>query len=344
VTYKVNLPIFEGPLDLLLYLIKKEEIDIYDIPITKITDQYLEYIEMMKMLDLNIAGEFLVMAATLIHIKSRMLLPQETMEEEQIELDPRAELVKRLIEYKKFKEAASALNDLERGQKEVFTHGGGIDFSTMTAPAADDGFEANIFDLITAFVKIVKDFSKEDFHKIVSDEFTVGQKIHDLYHILVNRPIILFTELFKQAKNRLEAITTFLALLELIRLNEVKVVQSDTFGEIQIVRNTDIIKPPDTDEITKKISAYGGEKQENADASAGENAADRDGKSTEGTAAVADTGDGNAADMDSTGIAGDKEEINNTNEINEPVEISETPAEGQNTDDAGQNKINNTEA
>ena len=120
-SYKVKLPIFEGPLDLLLYLIKKEELDIYDIPIAKITDQYLEYLEMMKLLDLNIAGEFLVMAATLIHIKSKLLLPQEEVpEEEGIEEDPRAELVKRLIEYKKFKEAAGSLCEMGKNQTEIF--------------------------------------------------------------------------------------------------------------------------------------------------------------------------------------------------------------------------------
>ena len=116
-SYKVKLEVFEGPLDLLLYLIKKEELDIYDIPIAKITDQYLEYLELMKLLDLNIAGEFLVMAATLIHIKSKLLLPpDEVQAEDAEEADPRAELVKRLLEYKKFKEAASELSSMESRQ------------------------------------------------------------------------------------------------------------------------------------------------------------------------------------------------------------------------------------
>ncbi|MDD5440178.1 MAG: segregation/condensation protein A [Candidatus Omnitrophica bacterium] len=241
-TYKVSLPIFEGPLDLLLYLIKKEELDIYDIPISKITSQYLEYIELMKLLDLNIAGEFLVMAATLMHIKSKMLLPpEENPEEDTVEEDPRAELVRRLIEYKKFKEAAGALSELEKRQKDVFPRR--LDVETLEAMGGDDGFEANIFDLITAFVKVVKDFSKDDFHRVVKDEFTVSQKIHDLYHMLVETPVICFTELFRKAKNRLEAITIFLALLELIRLNEVKVLQKNDFGEIEIVRNPDAVKP-----------------------------------------------------------------------------------------------------
>jgi segregation and condensation protein A len=229
----------------LLYLIKKEELDIYDIPITQITEQYLEYLELMQLLDLNIAGEFLVMAATLMHIKSKMLLPPDpNAEEEKIEEDPRAELVKRLLEYKKFKEAASALSDLEKRRRDLFARNVPPELREMEPEVLDDGFEANIFDLITAFVKVVKKFSKDDFHKVVQDEFTVSQKIHDLYHMLVETPAIMFTDLFKKAKNRLEAITIFLALLELIRLNEVSVKQAGEFGDIEIVRN---VKPPQID-------------------------------------------------------------------------------------------------
>ena len=120
-TYKVKLEVFEGPLDLLLFLIKKSEINIHDIPIAEITEQYLQYLDFMQLLDLNIAGEFLVMAATLMHIKSRMLLPEEVLGEmEQIEEDPREELVRKLLEYKRFKEAASKLQEMEKNQKEVF--------------------------------------------------------------------------------------------------------------------------------------------------------------------------------------------------------------------------------
>ena len=119
-TYKVKLEVFEGPLDLLLYLIKKEELNIYDIPISRVTDQYLEYLELMQLMDLDIAGEFLVMAATLMHIKSRMLLPPDQLEQDEAEEDPRAELVRRLLEYKKFKEAASQLASMESQQKHLF--------------------------------------------------------------------------------------------------------------------------------------------------------------------------------------------------------------------------------
>ncbi|MBU1852515.1 MAG: segregation/condensation protein A, partial [Candidatus Omnitrophica bacterium] len=169
-SYKVKLEIFEGPLDLLLYLIKKSELDIYDIPIASITEQYLEYLELMRMLDLNIAGEFLVMAATLIHIKSKMLLPveeKEVLPEE--EEDPREELVRRLLEYKRFKEAAGVLQDLEGQRKEMFTKVG-------TVGPEDSGqqfFEASLFDLITALTRVLKDVPKDVFQEIVKDEFTV---------------------------------------------------------------------------------------------------------------------------------------------------------------------------
>lgn len=242
-TYKVKLEVFEGPLDLLLYLIKKEEIDIYDIPITRITDQYLEYLELMKLLDLNIAGEFLVMAATLIHIKSKMLLPPEQTEgEEKEEEDPRAELVKRLLEYKKFKEAASQLSSMESHQRHFFAR-----VATGTqgedAQVKNEFFEASLFDLITAFTKVLKDIPKEAFHEVIKDEFTVSEKIHDILHFLVERPVMLFTELFKKAKNRLEVITTFLAILELIRLKEVIVRQASPFAEIEVIKNAESMKP-----------------------------------------------------------------------------------------------------
>lgn len=242
-SYKVKLEVFEGPLDLLLYLIKKEEIDIYDIPIAKITDQYLEYLELMQLMDLNIAGEFLVMAATLMHIKSRLLLPPETVEgEEQEEADPRAELVKRLLEYKKFKEAAQELQSMESTQKHFFARvGPGAE--VKDAPAKDEFFEASLFDLITAFTKVLKDIPKETFYKVIKDEFTVSEKIHDLLHILVEKNTMFFGDLFKSAKTKFEIITIFLALLELIKIKEVIITQSSPFGDIEIRRNPESIKP-----------------------------------------------------------------------------------------------------
>jgi len=244
-TYKVKLEIFEGPLDLLLYLIKKEEIDIYDIPISKITDQYLEYLEMMKLLDLDIAGEFIVMAATLMHIKSRMLLPPDEVPQEEIEEaeDPRTELVKRLLEYKKFKEAADELAKKEAMSSQLYTRKSEENF----VPELEDSpfFETSIFDLLTAFSKILKEIPKETFYRLVKDKFTVTEKIHDIFHMLVNEPRLFFSKLFKETKSKLEIIVTFLAVLELIRLKEIIVIQRESFGEIEIIRNPDMIKPAD---------------------------------------------------------------------------------------------------
>jgi segregation and condensation protein A len=241
-SYKVKLDVFEGPLDLLLYLIQKEEVDIYDIPISKITDQYLEYLELMKLLDLNIAGEFLVMAATLMHIKSKMLLPPDQSEEEKVEEDPRAELVRRLIEYKKFKEAAGELSQMESHHKHFFARvGSGVKPDEL--PREEEFFEASLFDLITAFTKVLKDIPKDVFYKVVKDEFTVSEKIHDILHMMVERRSLMFTDLFKTAKNKFEIITIFLAVLELIKIKEIIVVQSAPFAEIEIVKNIETMKP-----------------------------------------------------------------------------------------------------
>ncbi|MBL7155766.1 MAG: segregation/condensation protein A [Candidatus Omnitrophica bacterium] len=236
-TYKVQLPVFEGPLDLLLYLIKKDEINIYDIPIAKITDQYLEYLEVMKLLDLEIAGEFILMAATLMHIKSKMLLPAEPKEEETPEeVDPREELVKKLIEYKKFKEVAGELKQLQLQRRDAFTR-----------PPADEVkpegegsyFEASLFDLITAFSKVLKEVPKSAFHQVIKDEFTVSDKIHQILHMLVDKSKMFFSELFRGTRTRDEVVTIFLALLELVKLKEIIVIQKLAFDEIEIVRSPD---------------------------------------------------------------------------------------------------------
>ena len=237
--YKIRLEVFEGPLDLLLYLIKKEELDIYDIPITRITEQYLEYLNLMEMLDLEVAGEFLVIAATLMQIKSKMLLPPDPSDLVAEELDPRAELVKKLLEYKSFKEAAEKLKDFEVKRNEFFTR-------YNVEPEIDAGdspfLEVSLFDLISAFSVVLKNMPKTDPHEVTKDEFTVAEKVHELFHRLVKEPVIYFTDLFKKSKNKFEVITTFLAILELIRLKEVKIRQEGHFGEIEIVRN---VKEPE---------------------------------------------------------------------------------------------------
>lgn len=236
-SYKIKLELFEGPLDLLLYLVKKEHMNIYDIPIAKVTEQYLKYLELMRLLDLNIAGEFLVMASTLINIKSKMLLPPEPKTEEELEEgDPRAELVKRLLEYQKFKEVAETLRQKETVRNNIFTR-----------PAANDPsgeevyFEANLFDLIAAFSNALKEIPKELFYEVIKDEFTVEEKIHGLLHMLLTSPMVSLTGLFENARNRVEIVVTFLAILELIRLKEIVAVQKGVFGEIQVMRNKEKI-------------------------------------------------------------------------------------------------------
>ena len=240
-SYKIKLDIFEGPLDLLLYLVKKDHLNIYDIPIAAVTEQYLQYIELMRFLDLNIAGEFLVMASTLIHIKSRMLLPPEPIQEGilQEEEDPRAELVRKLLEYEKYKEAAALLRQKEVDRQNVFTRAP----TEMQASGASGEvyFEASLFDLISAFSKALKDIPKELFYEVIKDEFTVEEKIHDLLHLFLNKPVVCLSELFAMAKNKLELVVTFLAVLELIRLKEIIIAQKETFGEVQVMRNQERI-------------------------------------------------------------------------------------------------------
>lgn len=236
--YKVKLEVFEGPLDLLLYLIKKEEVDIYDIPIERITNQYMEYLTLMQMLNLEVAGEFLVMAATLMYIKSRMLLPadqQVTDTEAEEGEDPRWELIRQLVEYKKFKDAALQLGQREEQQANIFSRRSpdlGIEID-KDVPLAEVG----IFDLINAFNDVLKKASaRDDFHEILEERFTVSDKIEEILYTLRNRSEMIFSELFANASSRTEIVVTFLALLELIRLKRLKVQQAEAFGEIHVIK------------------------------------------------------------------------------------------------------------
>lgn len=238
--YKVKLRLFEGPLDLLLYLIKRDELNIYDIPIAQIADQYMKQLELMEFLDLDIAGEFLVVAATLLHIKSRMLLPQETTEDEQEEdEDPRSDLVEKLLEYKRFKEAAGYLRNREDLRRDVFTR----KIDPREKGSGEVYFETSLFELISAFSNALKDIPKEIFYEVVRDEWTVDKKIHQILHILFESPELNLSQLFNKAKNNLEIVATFLAILELIKLKEIKIIQRELFGEIQIIRNEENILP-----------------------------------------------------------------------------------------------------
>ena len=235
---KVRLETFEGPLDLLLFLIKKNEIDIYDIPISVITQQYLEYLEMMKNLDLDVAGEFLLMAATLLHIKSRMLLPpseQGEGEGEKEEEDPRAELVRRLLEYQRFKEAALELTKGPLLDREVFVRGFFGDNLREQKPEEEDlPGEVTLFDLLEAMKKVLEGLPAEEFQEISAEHLNIKDKILQIMERLWETESVAFTELYTAFTPRREVIVTFLALLELLRLRMIRVFQGETFATIRI--------------------------------------------------------------------------------------------------------------
>ena len=232
--YKVKLEVFEGPLDLLLYLIKRDEIDIYDISIERITRQYLEYLQAFKELKIDIAGEFVVMAANLIYLKSRSLLPldQQPPEEDAEEDDPRWDLIRQLIEYKKFKEAAAQLHDRALEQERIFTRDGG---SAAISGAPLPLHEVGIFQLIHAFQEVIKRVeAREDLQEIFGERFSVSDKIEKILERVGDGAPVRFSELFGQIVSRVEIVVTFLALLELIRLNQVRAMQRKMFDEIEI--------------------------------------------------------------------------------------------------------------
>jgi segregation and condensation protein A len=233
--YKVKLEIFEGPLDLLLYLIKRDEIDIYEISIERITRQYLEYLQAFEELNLDIAGEFVVMAANLIYLKSRSLLPidQQPPDEEAEEDDPRWDLIRQLIEYKKFKEAAAQLHVRALEQERIFTRDGGA--TTTTADAPLRLAEVGIFQLIHAFQDVIKRVeARENLQEMFGEHFTVSDKIDIILKRVADGAPVRFTELFGDIASRVEIVVTFLALLELIRLKQVRAIQRNVFDEIEI--------------------------------------------------------------------------------------------------------------
>ncbi len=237
--YKVKFEVFEGPLDLLLYLIKKEEVDIYEVNLTKLATQFIEYIEMMREFDLEVAGEFLVMASTLMYIKSRELLPvdqQVQVEGEEEGEDPRWELIRQLVEYKKFKDAAAQLQSLEARQEGTFPRvPGKLEFEEEKPALKPD---VSIFDLLNAVNVVLKRFTEKQgtAREIFEDKWTVSEKIEYIVRTLTARATVRFSELFEDATSRSEVVCTFLALLELIRLKQLTCAQSAEFAEIDIRR------------------------------------------------------------------------------------------------------------
>jgi segregation and condensation protein A len=235
--YKVQFEVFEGPLDLLLYLIKKEEVDIYEVNLTKLATQFIEYVDLMRQFDLEVAGEFLVMASTLMYIKSRELLPvdqQVVVEAEEEGEDPRFELIRQLVEYKKFKDAAAQLQTLEERQENVFPRlPGKIEFHTEAEPPK---LEVGIFDLLNAVNAVLKRFQDKTAgtREIYEDKWSVSEKMEFVLKTITEKTSVKFSQLFEQAANRAEVVCTFLALLELIRLKQLACIQPEPFAEIEI--------------------------------------------------------------------------------------------------------------
>jgi segregation and condensation protein A len=239
--YRVQFEVFEGPLDLLLYLIKKEEVDIYEVNLTKLATQFIEYIELMRQFDLEIAGEFIVMTSTLMYIKSRELLPvdqQAQVEGEEEGDDPRWELIRQLVEYKKFKDAAAQLHTLELRQENIFPRlPPKIEFENDRPVTKPD---VSIFDLLNAVNSVLKRFEKRDNPRdIFEDKWTVSEKIESILRIITEHGKILFSQLFESATSRSEIVCTFLALLELIRLKQLVCAQPAEFAEIEIQGSKD---------------------------------------------------------------------------------------------------------
>ncbi|MDZ7288515.1 MAG: segregation/condensation protein A [candidate division KSB1 bacterium] len=239
--YRVKLTNFEGPLDLLLFLIKKNEVDIYDIPIAEITQQYLEYVAILQMLDLEGAGDFILLAATLIRIKAQMLLPRPPEESEEEEEDPRQELVRRLLEYQRYKEVAGHLAEFEVHERDFFPRGhlelnlDGYDFSDWATDGGAAG-TVSLFDLMTVFKQVLMRVPKEIQHKVENIPVSVEEQIEYILQELHINKQLLFMTLLQRLPSKIYIIVTFIALLEMIKRGMAVATQSGPFGEIWISR------------------------------------------------------------------------------------------------------------
>ncbi len=230
--YEIKLDVFEGPLDLLLYLIKKNEIDIYDIPIALITEQYLEHIEIMKSLNLDLAGEYLVLASTLLHIKSKMLLPVPEDEEGEDEEDPREGLVRQLLEYQAFKEAALNLDKMSVLGRDVFSRG----YSSKEEAGEEEIpiREVGIFELVKAFRKAVSEVGDEELMEIDVEKISLSETINQIMDELNTKKMLSFTDLLGGLDSKTRIIYTFLAILELMKMRVIKAYQAVSYGPIRI--------------------------------------------------------------------------------------------------------------
>ena len=240
-SYRVRLEVFEGPLDLLLHLVKKNEVDLSDLPVATITDQYIAYLDLLQQLDLDMAGEYLVMAATLLHLKSRLLLPSEEAADEESGEDPRAELARQLLEYQRFKEAAEMLDRNSMLGRDVFTRvplrneaidGQGIaqDVQNVT----DEICDVSLGDLLDALQEVLKNTEPDIVHQVMLEQISLREQVCMVLDLLRERTQVTFTELLSTDTSRLQILVTFLAALELVRTRMVDVNQDKRFGPIML--------------------------------------------------------------------------------------------------------------
>lgn len=233
--YRVKLDIFEGPFDLLLFLIRKNEVDIFNIPIAKITGQFITYIEVMKILDLDVAGDFIEMAAILMHIKSRMLLPKPAGIDDDDYEDPRSELVSRLLEYKRFKEVSGELDTLEDARRKLFSRRY-FKYIPSTEQTTTEEYldDVSLFDLMVAFRKALDNMPKVTYHEVQKIEVTVEEQSELILNRLKDKKTLLFQDLIKEIEEKIILIVTFIALLELCKTGKISVRQSQLFDDIRI--------------------------------------------------------------------------------------------------------------
>jgi segregation and condensation protein A len=248
--YRVTLPVYEGPLDLLIHLININEVDIYNIPIAQITNEYLEYIHLMKELNLEVASEFILLAATLIYIKSKSLLPKSPDDlQEEDKLDPQAELLELLLEHQKFKKTAEMLKQRSEERKQIWTRSS----TELEENIEEDAVvEVGLFDLITALKKILQQSERTQPLNLKKKEYTLEKKVKELEKILTEKKRLTFSSFFIKLKTKIEIILYFLALLELVRRGQIKIYQRKPLGEIIIQTEGTHLPGKETTRVLKK--------------------------------------------------------------------------------------------
>ncbi|HSP87937.1 MAG TPA: segregation/condensation protein A [Ignavibacteriaceae bacterium] len=234
--YKIKLEHFEGPLDLLLFFIKRDELNIYDIPISKITGEFLEYVNLIKMLDLEVAGDFILMASTLMHIKVRMLLPRE-VDEKGEEIDPRAELVRALLEYKRYKEVTDDLAYMESSQRKLNFRGNFSADEKTDLPEYEILLKnVTIFDLAKAFKRVLEGIKDVPVHKIQMINVSIDEQIEYIINLLETNNEIHFLALIENMKEKIRIIVTFIALLELVKIGRIRLKESEDFNDFLLLK------------------------------------------------------------------------------------------------------------